>query len=383
MRKIEVYVLIGGTNTLTPGGPVITSAGTVYSTLTSSYGVQATANGRTGILPAQPFQITQSFNSDSAYILNFTTLSTSNPIPVLLPADTEQLIALVDSTYAAHITSGSLLVLGTQTLMLGVVAVVDGETVLLTGSELVDIVTATQGLGDAIISGIGRGETDKGSGKGSASASMSEGADVAEQSTSTSGAGRGVGRWVGGEFGVWSSWDGGRVGFSILETFYCLRKKFMMTTNSKSSFQNRDIQCCEEGMPEISMLWPRRFNTSCSRPSAYHVNAHTHPPFCLTGLQILRHHPNLRKQPTLLHSLKIRPPQCRGRQQPSAYLVSRGRVFVAGDSDGCFSEQHAGEVVQTAVVAHATHNTLGVGRICDVGVRDGAPFDEFGGGLSV
>jgi hypothetical protein len=39
MRKIEVYVLIGGTNTLTPGGPAITSAGTVYSTLTSSYGV--------------------------------------------------------------------------------------------------------------------------------------------------------------------------------------------------------------------------------------------------------------------------------------------------------------------------------------------------------
>jgi hypothetical protein len=59
------------------------------------------------------------------------------------------------------------------------------------------------------------------------------------------------------------------------------------------------------------------------------------------------------------------------------------RSLVARNSDSSFGEQHASEVVHAAVVAHAAHDALGVAGVRNVGVGEGAPFDEFFAGLSV
>ena len=61
----------------------------------------------------------------------------------------------------------------------------------------------------------------------------------------------------------------------------------------------------------------------------------------------------------------------------------RQRLLIAGDRDGCFGQQHAGQEVHAAVVAHAAGHALGVAGVGDVGVGDGAPFDVFFAGLSV
>jgi hypothetical protein len=110
-------------------------------------------------------------------------------------------------------------------------------------------------------------------------------------------------------------------------------------------------------------------------------NPHHHHPKPNQTKNHSRHRPNLSNQPTLLHPLQKRFSQRSRRQQPSAHLM-RGSL-VARNSDSSFGEQHAGEVVHAAVVAHATHDAFGIAGVRNVGVGEGAPFDEFFAGLSV
>lgn len=202
------YVL--GDNTLTAGGQALTRDGTTFSALPSGGGVVAVFNGHTRTMSAAGSMITsnvQSGLSDAQYIVEGKTLTASGtavtiagtayyalpsgsgiavvvdgktstasvgetlgiktagsdsgglPTPVLLPANTEQLVTLGGRTYTVFATSGSLLILGTHTIRPGVTTVFDGETLVLCGTNLVRATgtsTSTTGLGDAIMSGIGR-----------------------------------------------------------------------------------------------------------------------------------------------------------------------------------------------------------------------------------
>jgi hypothetical protein len=53
------------------------------------------------------------------------------------------------------------------------------------------------------------------------------------------------------------------------------------------------------------------------------------------------------------------------------------RCLVPRNSDSRFREEHASEVVHAAIVAHAAHDALRVAGVRNVGVGEGAPFNEF------
>jgi hypothetical protein len=148
------YVMSG--KTLTASGDALTSAGTTYSALPSGSGVVIAVGGTTSTA-----SIGEAVNANTAG--SNSGLST----PVLLPADPEQLVTVGDHTYTVHITDGSLLVLGSQTIRPGITTVVNGETLLLNGTNLVlatGTSTSSRGLGNPIMSGIGGGsENEKGS----------------------------------------------------------------------------------------------------------------------------------------------------------------------------------------------------------------------------
>lgn len=157
------YIFAG--QTLTAGGEALTSTGTTYSALPSGSGIAIIAGGTTSTASVGG---TIGAASD-----------TDLPTAVLLPANPSQLVTIGDNTYTARITDGSLLVLGTQTVRPGVTTVINGETLLLTGSNLVQATgtsTSTRGLGDAIMSGIGgssSSDSDASSETGSESADAS------------------------------------------------------------------------------------------------------------------------------------------------------------------------------------------------------------------
>lgn len=56
--------------------------------------------------------------------------------------------------------------------------------------------------------------------------------------------------------------------------------------------------------------------------------------------------------------------------------------LVTGNGDSSLGEQHAGQGVHAAIVPHTACDALGVAWIGDIGVGDGAPFDELFAGLS-
>lgn len=113
-------------HTLTVGGQALTSGGATFSALPSSSGVQVVSNGHASIIPLGEAVDVNTAGSDS-----------SLPTPVLLPAKPDQIVTIGDKTYTAHLTDGSLLVLGSHTIRPGFTTVIDGETLLLTGSNLV------------------------------------------------------------------------------------------------------------------------------------------------------------------------------------------------------------------------------------------------------
>jgi hypothetical protein len=225
------YIFAG--TTLSAAGQAITSNGATYSALPSNGGVQVISNGQTSTLPVSSPSVTGSVEpgrSENEYIFAGTTLTaggaaltssrttfsalpsgsgvaiiadgatstaslgetigtsdSSLPTPVLLPADSAQLVTVGDKTYTARVTDGSLLVLGSQTVKPGQTTVINGETLLLTGSNLIlatGTSTSTRGLGDAIISGIGGGSSEPESG-----GSGSESTDSSTTAEPTSGAG--------------------------------------------------------------------------------------------------------------------------------------------------------------------------------------------------
>lgn len=156
------YIFEG--HTLTVDGQALTSGGATFSALPDARGVLVVSNGHTSTIPLGKAGDVNASGSDS-----------SLPIPVLLSANPEQLITIGDKTYTAHITTGSLLVLGSQTIRPGFTTVINGETLLLTGSNLVlatGTSTSTRSLGESIISGISDG-SDLGGKETSSTASKS------------------------------------------------------------------------------------------------------------------------------------------------------------------------------------------------------------------
>jgi hypothetical protein len=112
--------------------------------------------------------------------------------PVLLPGSRKddgddndhQLVTLGDSTYTALTTSGSLLVIDGHTVEPGKTTVINGETMVLSGTHLVvakATASSTRGLGDAIASGLGGGSSSSGDDDSDESASSSSESDAAEE----------------------------------------------------------------------------------------------------------------------------------------------------------------------------------------------------------
>lgn len=162
--------------TLTAGGAAFTSAGTTYSALPSGSGIAIIADGRTSTASIGGTIGANTAGSDSDL-----------PTPVLLPANPSQLVTIGDKTYTARITDGSLLVLGSQTVRPGVTTVINGETLLLTGSNLVlatGTSTSTRGLGDAIMSGIGGSSSSDSDASSETGSSESADASAAEPTSS-------------------------------------------------------------------------------------------------------------------------------------------------------------------------------------------------------
>jgi len=241
-NKPAITGFVVGTQTASPGGAAFTQGGSTFSALPSGAGLQIVANGKTEIVPgastaASP--VVQAGENNGEYIfeghaltvggqaltsgdatfsalpsggllvvsnghtstvplgkagdINACGSDSSLPTPVLLPENPGQLITLGDKTYTAHITTGSLLVLGGQTIRPGFTTVINGETLLLTGSNLVlatGTSTSTRGLGESIMSGISD-ESESGGKKASSTASeTSESSATAATAEPASGTGQ-------------------------------------------------------------------------------------------------------------------------------------------------------------------------------------------------
>lgn len=89
----------------------------------------------------------------------------------------------------------------------------------------------------------------------------------------------------------------------------------------------------------------------------------------------LRQRPHLNNQTRLLQLTQIRLAQRTRRKYATAQLV-RQRLL-SRQNQSRLRETDTCEIVHAAVPAHAAVHTLGVVRVRDVGVGDGAPFDEF------
>ena len=180
-RSNGEYIFEG--HTLTVDGQALTSGGATFSALPDARGVLVVSNGHTSTIPLGEAGEVNTSGSDSRL-----------PTPVLLPSNSEQLITVGDKTYTAHITAGSLLVLGSQTIRPGFTTVINGDTLLLTGSNLVlatGTSTSTRGLGESIMSGIDGESVSGDEGKSSTASETSEStAAAADTGEPASGAGQ-------------------------------------------------------------------------------------------------------------------------------------------------------------------------------------------------
>jgi hypothetical protein len=202
---------IVGDDTLTAGGPAITSDGTTISALPSGSGVRIAANGQTRIVPAAAFtqSVTlRSGDSEDEYIFAGDTLSAGgnaldladvtysalesgsgivmmaedttstlsvgqaisasstfgsgsnldSPSPLLLPAGSQQLITSSVDIYTASTILGASDETGNAT---ATATGINGGTASAQGTGTV---SSTRVLGDAIISGLGGGNADDGDG---------------------------------------------------------------------------------------------------------------------------------------------------------------------------------------------------------------------------
>ena len=173
-----------GSNTLSAGGQALKIDGTTFSALPSASGIVVVSEGQTSTMSL----------GDTVGFLTVTGASvTAFATPVLLPGDNDygddsgnQLVTLRGSTYTALATSGSLLIIDGHTVEPGETIIINGETVVLSGTRLVvagATITSAQGLGDAIMSGIGGGSSSSSLpiGDDDESASGSSEPDAAEE----------------------------------------------------------------------------------------------------------------------------------------------------------------------------------------------------------
>ena len=172
-----------GGNTLSAGGQALTIDGTTFSALPSGSGIVVVSEGQTSSV---------SLGSTVDFLTVTGASVTAFATPVLLPGSRKddgddndhQLVTLGGSTYTALTTSASLLVIDGHTVEPGKTTVINGETMVLSGTHLVvekATASSTRGLGDAIASGLGGGSSSSGDDDSDESASSSSESDVAEE----------------------------------------------------------------------------------------------------------------------------------------------------------------------------------------------------------
>ncbi|KAK5708304.1 hypothetical protein LTR97_000844 [Elasticomyces elasticus] len=126
-----------GSKTLTAGGSVIVADGQTLSLITQS--------------------------GSAALIINGASTMT---LPGNVPASATQLVTIGDHTYTVYATASSALVIDGVTVHPGSATLINGETVILSGTNLLvdsGTATSTEGLGAAIISGLGGSQSSSSS----------------------------------------------------------------------------------------------------------------------------------------------------------------------------------------------------------------------------
>ncbi|KAK4898620.1 hypothetical protein LTR27_003792 [Elasticomyces elasticus] len=168
--------------TTLPNGQVVSSIGVGSSTQPASITVGSQALHYSSIAPGEVVIGSKTLTAGGSAIvehgetLSLTTQSGSAALivngastmtlPANVPAPAPQLVTIGDQTYTAYATASSALVIDGVTVQAGSAIPINGETVRLSGTNLLvasDTATSTEGLGAAIISGLGGSESSSSS----------------------------------------------------------------------------------------------------------------------------------------------------------------------------------------------------------------------------
>ncbi|KAK3624583.1 hypothetical protein LTR56_020930 [Elasticomyces elasticus] len=160
--------------TTLPNGQVVSSIGLGSSTQPASITIGSQALHYSSIAPGEVVIGSKTLTAGGSAVvehgetLSLTTQSGSAALiingastmklPANVPAPATQLVTIGDQTYTAYATASSALVINGVTVNPGSATLINGETVRLSGTNLLvasDTATSTEGLGAAIISGLG------------------------------------------------------------------------------------------------------------------------------------------------------------------------------------------------------------------------------------
>ncbi|KAK5726722.1 hypothetical protein LTR15_002610 [Elasticomyces elasticus] len=157
---------IGISSVPTPASITIDSQVLRYSSIApGQYAIGSetlTAGGSAIFEHGQTLSLTTQSGS-AALIINGASTMT---LPADVPASAPQLVTIGDQTYTAYATASSALVIAGVTVHPGSATLINGETVILSGTNLLvdsGTATSTEGLGAAIISGLGGSQSSSSS----------------------------------------------------------------------------------------------------------------------------------------------------------------------------------------------------------------------------
>ncbi|KAK3628898.1 hypothetical protein LTR56_018383 [Elasticomyces elasticus] len=149
---------IGISSVSTPASITIDSQVLRYSSIAPgqyAIGSETLAAGGSAIVEHGQTLSLATQSGSAALIINGASTVT---LPANVPASATQLVTIGDQTYTAYATASSALVIDGVTVHPGSVTLIKGETVRLSGTNLLvasETATSTEGLGAAIISGLG------------------------------------------------------------------------------------------------------------------------------------------------------------------------------------------------------------------------------------